>query len=307
MPALPLHVPNAFTVDVEDYFQVSAFEHRVSRKHWADYESRVEANTDKLLTLLDQHSVRGTFFILGWVADRYPALVRRIQAGGHELASHGYWHHLVYRQTPEEFASDVAQSKDAIASASGVAVTAYRAPSFSIVQRSLWALEILAEHGFAIDSSIFPIAGHDRYGMPGAQKEIHALSTPAGTIVEFPPSAWHVGRVNIPVGGGYFRILPLAMTLKAMAMIRRAGRPAMFYIHPWEVDPTQPRLGKLGRRTRFRHYSGLQRTEARLRKLLAHQPFATLSETLTAVGWPSAAPTEAATAASLPRAAKLAT
>lgn len=283
MPALPLPIPNAFTVDVEDYFQVSAFEHRVSRRHWANYESRVEANTDKLLALLDQQGVRGTFFILGWVADRYPALVQRIQASGHELASHGYWHHLVYRQTAEEFARDLAQSKDAIANASGIAVVAYRAPSFSIIERSLWALEILAEHGFTIDSSIFPIAGHDRYGMPGAKKEIHEIGTSAGTLTEFPPTAWHVGRLNIPVGGGYFRILPLTMTLKAIAMIRRAGRPAMFYIHPWEVDPLQPRVPRLSRRTRLRHYAGLQRTEARLKKLLAQQPFATLSETIGAI------------------------
>lgn len=279
---LPSDIPNAFTVDVEDYFQVSAFEHRVSRKHWASYESRVEANTDKLLTLLDRHGVRGTFFILGWVADRHPALVKRIQASGHELASHGYWHHLVYRQTAEEFANDLRQSLDAIANASGVAVTAYRAPSFSIIERSLWALEVLVEHGFTIDSSIFPIAGHDRYGMPNAQKEIHQLDTAAGSILEFPPSAWNMGRLNVPIGGGYFRILPLRLTSQAIAMVRRAGRPAMFYIHPWEVDPEQPRIPRPGWKSRARHYVGLDKCQLRLASLLQKHRFSTMSDCIAA-------------------------
>ena len=167
-------IPNAFTVDVEDYFQVSAFEHRVSRKNWEKYESRVELSTEKLLCLLEKASVCGTFFVLGWVADRFPALVKRIHQCGHEVASHGYWHQLIYNQDPEDFREDLCASRDAIANACGVEVTAYRAPSFSITRRSYWAIEVLATNGFTVDSSIFPIAGHDRYGVPGAKKEIAA-------------------------------------------------------------------------------------------------------------------------------------
>lgn len=269
---------NAFTVDVEDYYQVSAFESRVSRKDWEKYESRVEPNTNRLLALLDQTAVRGTFFILGWVADRYPDLVKRIHQQGHEIASHGYWHHLIYQQTPEQFAQDVRQSVDAIANASGVRVTAFRAPSFSIVERSLWALDVLIELGFETDSSIFPIAGHDRYGVPGAKREIHTLRRERGEIREFPPSAWHLGRANVPIGGGYFRILPLPLTLKAISMVHREGRPAMFYIHPWEIDPQQPRIPKPGWKTKLRHYTGLAKCEDRLRQLLTKYPFTSMRE-----------------------------
>ncbi|MCP4885113.1 MAG: DUF3473 domain-containing protein, partial [Planctomycetaceae bacterium] len=234
---LSADVPNALTVDVEDYFQVSGFADRISRRDWDRYECRVEANTDKLLSIFDEHGVRGTFFILGWVADRYPDLVRRIARSGHELASHGYWHQLVYDLTQEEFAKDIQRSKEAIADASGITVTAYRAPSFSITEKSMWALEVLAEHNFLIDSSIFPISGHDRYGCPEAVKEIHDIETPAGIIREFPPSAWSRGRAHVPIGGGYFRLFPLKLTCKAIDAVRRQGRPAMFYTHPWEFDP----------------------------------------------------------------------
>ena len=189
-------IPNAFTVDVEDYFQVSAFEHRVSRKNWESYESRVELSTEKLLTLLKKEAVCGTFFILGWVADRFPDLVKRIHGSGHEIASHGYWHKLIYEQDPEDFRQDLIASRDAIANACGVEVTAYRAPSFSITRRSLWAIEVLVENGFSVDSSIFPIAGHDRYGLPGAKREIHELNTAKGKITEFPPSAWYLGNAS---------------------------------------------------------------------------------------------------------------
>jgi polysaccharide deacetylase family protein (PEP-CTERM system associated) len=273
-----ISITNAFTVDVEDYFQVSAFESRVSRKHWDKYESRVELNTNRLLSLLDEVGVRGTFFVLGWVADRYPSLIKRIQADGHEIASHGYWHQLIYNQCTEGFSQDVRQSIDAIANACGVRVTAYRAPSFSIVTRSLWALDVLIELGFKSDSSIFPIVGHDRYGIPGAKKEIHNLRREHGTIQEFPPSAWHIGRANIPIGGGYFRILPLPVTLKAISMVNNEGRPAMFYIHPWEIDPAQPRVTGSSLKTKVRHYTGLARCETRLKKLLTRFRFTTMSE-----------------------------
>ncbi|QDV26811.1 XrtA system polysaccharide deacetylase [Aureliella helgolandensis] len=273
-------IPNAFTVDVEDYYQVSAFENRVSRKQWDKYESRVEGNTDRLLKLLDQHSVQGTFFILGWVAERYPELVQRIHHAGHEVASHGYWHQLVYDQSPEDFATDLSDSVDAIYNACGVEVSAYRAPSFSITSRSLWALDILVQKGFTVDSSIFPIKGHDRYGMPGAKREIHRLETETGSIIEFPPSAWHLPGLNIPIGGGYFRIFPYSVSRRAMKQVRKTEHPAMFYIHPWEIDPKQPTIAGAGLKTRMRHYTGLHNTHARLDRMLRESSFTTMARVI---------------------------
>ncbi|WP_164101191.1 XrtA system polysaccharide deacetylase [Candidatus Laterigemmans baculatus] len=281
-PLEPLTV-NALTVDVEDYFQVSAFDGRVCRSTWDKLECRVEANTDRLLSIFDEADVRATFFVLGWVADRYPALLRRIAASGHEIGSHGYWHRLVYDLTPDEFAQDLLASREAIATACGVKAIAYRAPSFSIVEKSLWALSILAQHGFKIDSSIFPICGHDRYGVPTANKQIHDLETPQGTLCEFPPSAWTRGRMSVPIGGGYFRLFPLSVTLQAIRAVRREGRPAMFYIHPWEIDPWQPRIRSIGLKNKFRHYVGIARTERRLRRLLILQPFGPLTQVVQAV------------------------
>jgi polysaccharide deacetylase family protein (PEP-CTERM system associated) len=268
---------NALTVDVEDYFQVSAFEDRVTRSMWDTMDCRVEANTDLLLSIFDTHAVRGTFFILGWVADRYPALVRRIARAGHELASHGYWHQLVYELTPEDFARDIIDSRDAIASATGVEVTAYRAPSFSITEESTWALDVLAENDYLIDSSIFPISGHDVYGVRDAKKEIHDIETSGGIVREFPPSAWSHGRVHVPIGGGYFRLFPLKLTFKAIDAVHAAGRPAMFYTHPWEFDPEQPKVRGVRWRSRSRHYVGLRRTESRLVSMLKRYRFGTMS------------------------------
>ncbi len=264
---------NALTVDVEDYFQVSAFSQRICRSTWDAVPCRVEQSTDRILALFDACQVKGTFFILGWVADRFPKLVQRIATAGHEVASHGYWHQLVYDLTPEQFAGDLIRSRDAIGTACGVTATAYRAPSFSIVERSWWALDVLAELGFTVDSSVFPIRGHDRYGVPDAKQEIHQIATPHGALCEFPPSIWKRGRMNVPIGGGYFRLCPLALTLKAIREVRKQGRPAMFYIHPWEIDPSQPRVKKIGVKTRFRHYVGVTKTERRLRRLLTTQPF----------------------------------
>lgn len=270
-------VTNALTVDVEDYFQVSAFRDRITRSMWGNLECRVEASTDLLLSIFEKHSVHATFFILGWVAERYPKLVRRIARAGHELASHGYWHQLVYELTPEEFAKDIVDSRDAIASATGIEVTAYRAPSFSITEQSLWALDILAENDYRIDSSIFPISGHDVYGVPDAKKEIHDIETNFGIIREFPPSAWSHGRVHVPIGGGYFRLFPTKLTFKAIDAVHAAGRPVMFYTHPWEFDPGQPRVQCVRWKSRSRHYVGLRRTEARLIKMLQKYHFDTMS------------------------------
>ena len=272
---------NCMSVDVEDYFQVSAFADRVCRKDWDKYECRVEANTDRLLSIFASAEVQSTFFILGWIAERYPALVKRIAAAGHEIASHGYWHQLVYDLSPEEFAADITASCEAIHNACGIEVTAYRAPSFSIVPRSRWALDILAENGFTIDSSIFPIAGHDRYGDPDAPKDIHTIKTQHGEITEFPPTAGclnlGIKQLPLPVGGGYFRLLPLSLTTRAIAQVNQKTGPAMFYIHPWEIDPEQPRIAAT-RKSKFRHYVGLARTEAKLRSLLNSQTFGRLSD-----------------------------
>lgn len=275
-------VLNAFTVDVEDYYQVSAFADRVRTSDWPVYESRVVANTHNVLRLLARHSVRGTFFILGWVADHFPKLVRDISYDGHELGCHSYWHRLVYDQNPEQFRSDLQQAREAIASAAGTEVTAYRAPSFSMTSQSLWALDVLIEEGFTLDSSIFPVR-HDRYGFPGANRFLHRLDRPSGTLTEFPPSTLRVGRTNLPVaGGGYFRLLPLAITRQAIRRTNlRHGEPFMFYIHPWELDPDQPRLpGRV--RSRLRHYQNLASTERKLDNLLAHVRFGTVSDAVAA-------------------------
>ncbi|WP_068264132.1 XrtA system polysaccharide deacetylase [Rubripirellula obstinata] len=267
-------------MDVEDYFQVSAFERQVSRKRWDQYECRVETNTDRMLSLMDSCDIRGTFFVLGWVAHRFPKLVRRIARAGHEIASHGYWHQLVYDQTPEQFATDINDAQEAIVSACGVKPTAYRAPSFSITKKSLWALDILIEQGFTTDSSIFPIAGHDRYGVPDAKKEIHDRVADRGKLLEFPPSVAKVAGVTVPIGGGYFRLFPTAMTTAAIRRIQSSGRPAMFYIHPWEIDPDQPRIKGAGTKSRFRHYVNLKHTERKLIGLVQSHRFGTMATSI---------------------------
>jgi len=271
---------NAMTIDVEDYFHVSVFEKTVDRSRWDTLETRVRANTDRLLDLFDERGVRGTFFVLGWVAERYPDLVKAIAARGHELASHGYAHRLVYEQTPEVFREDVRRAKDLIEAAAAQPVRGYRAPSFSVTSRSLWALDVLVEEGYTYDASIFPIR-HDRYGIPGAPRWPHAIDRGRGRIFEVPGSTVRIGSTNLPVaGGGYFRILPYAWTHWGIARVNRTERqPAIFYLHPWEIDPGQPRLpaSRLGR---FRHYRNLGKVEPRLRRLLADFSFGPLRHVL---------------------------
>ncbi len=240
----------------------------------------METNTNCLLSIFEEMGVQATFFVLGWVADRYPKLIQRIAAAGHELASHGYWHQLVYELTPEEFAEDIRSSKDAIANATGTVVRAYRAPSVSITERSDWALDILVEEGFQIDSSIFPIRGHDLYGHSRAQKKIHDIHTRAGRIREFPPSVGSYGPAPLPIGGGYFRIFPLNFTFQAIDTLHQSSRPVMFYTHPWEYDPEQPRIPGVGWKSRFRHHVGLHRTGARLARLLQRYRFDTMSSVI---------------------------
>ena len=270
---------NAFTVDVEDYFQVSAFEQDVARKRWPDFESRVEANTLCIADMLDVAGVRATFFVLGWVGDRYPKLIRELHRRGHEIGSHSYWHRLIYSQKPAEFREDLKRSRDVLQDNIGVAVTSYRAPSFSITERSLWALEVLVEEGFRIDSSIFPVY-HDRYGIAGARPDIHVLETPSGSLTEFPPSVARLALLNLPVsGGGYFRLYPFAITRFFLSRINRRQRhPFMFYIHPWEVDPEQPRLSVSSRMARMRHYVNLATTQKKLSALLKQFLFGRMDE-----------------------------
>jgi polysaccharide deacetylase family protein (PEP-CTERM system associated) len=269
-------VLNALTVDVEDYYHVSAFEGRISRAQWGQLESRVTASTHRLLEVLAEYDVRGTFFVLGWVAEHHPQVVRAIAAAGHEIGCHSYWHRLVYQQTPAEFRSDLRRARDAIQDVIGAAVTAYRAPCFSITRRSLWALDILLEEGFSFDSSIFPTY-HDRYGIADAPLVPHCIRRPSGTLREFPLTVYRMCGYPLPIGGGgYFRLYPYMFTRHGLRAVNAAGRPAAVYLHPWELDPGQPRL-PLGRLNAFRHYVSLARTEDRLKSLLRDFPLGTLT------------------------------
>jgi polysaccharide deacetylase family protein (PEP-CTERM system associated) len=266
-------IVNAMSIDVEDYFHVSVFDGIVPRSEWAKMESRVTRNTERLLDIFREHGVRSTFFVLGWVAERHPALVRAIADAGHEIASHGYAHRLIYDQTLTAFRDDVRRAKALLEEACGRHVIGYRAPSYSITPRSLWALDVLLEEGYQYDSSIFPIR-HDRYGIPVSGRRPYIIQRDRGGLVEVPGSTTQVGPLNLPVaGGGYFRILPYWWTRWGIARVNRLERrPAIFYLHPWEIDPDQPRL-KAGRLSRFRHYRNLDATEARLRQLVTDFKF----------------------------------
>jgi polysaccharide deacetylase family protein (PEP-CTERM system associated) len=278
-PRNPQGLRNALTIDVEDYFHVSGFDRLLSRKEWDDLPSRVGDSTRRVLDRLAESGVHGTFFILGWVAQRQPGLVRVIQSAGHEIGCHGYGHQLIYEQTPQQFRVDLRRARLVLEDILGEKVSAYRAPSFSITQRSLWALDILLEEGFLFDSSIYPIH-HDRYGIPGTPLEPHTIERSGGTIWEFPPPVWRLMKYPLPVGGGgYFRLYPYGMTRHGLRNINAAGRPFAVYLHPWEFDPEQPRF-RPGRMRSFRHYVGLHRTEGRLVRLLKDFRFGTLSESL---------------------------
>jgi polysaccharide deacetylase family protein (PEP-CTERM system associated) len=273
-------VVNAMTIDVEDYFHVSVFDGTFPRRDWTTLESRVCANTDRLLAIFEAANVRATFFVLGWVADRFPALVQRIASRGHEVASHGYAHRLVYDQTPSTFREDVRRAKALLEDVCGRPVLGFRAPSYSVTPKSLWALDILIEEGYRYDTSIFPIR-HDRYGIPLSPRHAYVLERPCGSLVEVPASTVACGPFNLPVaGGGYFRLLPYAWTRWGISQVnRREGKPAVFYLHPWEIDPAQPRLpaGWFGR---LRHYRNLDATESRLQQLLQDFTFGTVQSML---------------------------
>ncbi|TXT32628.1 MAG: polysaccharide deacetylase [Rhodocyclaceae bacterium] len=257
---------NALTIDVEDYFQVSAFAPHIPRSDWAIRECRVERNVDCILAMLDRHGTKGTFFTLGWLAERYPAVVRRIVDSGHELASHGYGHERASDQTPESFFADINLAKLILEDLSGHEVKGYRAPSFSIGEKNLWAFECLERAGYRYSSSIYPIR-HDHYGMPNAPRHAHAI----GGLVEIPCTTLRFLNRNWPAsGGGYFRLMPYSLSRWMIERINRVDQlPAVFYFHPWEVDTGQPRIPGISAKTRFRHYVNIHRMEQRLNRLLA--------------------------------------
>lgn len=258
---------NAMSVDVEDYFQVSAFERAIHRDDWERWPRRVESNTDRVLASFDRQGVKATFFMLGWVAERHPALVRRIVAEGHELASHGWSHVRVIHQVPEEFRQDVDRTKKLLEDMAGRAVKGYRAASYSIGRTNLWALDVLREAGYRYSSSVFPIR-HDLYGMPDAPR--FAFHPGDDDFVEIPLTTVHLARRRLPcAGGGWFRFFPYEFTRWAIRRVNtQDGEPAVFYFHPWEIDTGQPRPAGLSARSRFRHYHNLHRTEGRLDRLL---------------------------------------
>jgi len=273
----PVHI---MSIDVEEYFQVEAFAAQISRDTWSERPSRVVESTRRALDLFERHRTQATFFFVGWVARKYPQLVREAAARGHEVACHSYWHRTVYSLSPEEFRTDLREAKDVLEQASGQTVLGFRAPSWSITRESIWALDILVEEGFRYDSSIFPIV-HDLYGIPNAQRRRY-LHTCAGglQLPEFPPATVRMLGTNFPAaGGGYLRIFPLWYNLWAFRKLEREfGEPVVVYFHPWELDPSQPRLaGKL--KSRLRHYTGLNRMEGKLSRLLTEfrfQPFRNL-------------------------------
>ena len=257
---------NALSCDVEDWFQVGAFERTIPRDAWDGLDARVEANTDRVLALFDRAEVKGTFFTLGWVAERNPGLMRRIVCAGHELASHGWDHKRVHTMEPRDFRDDLARTRKLLEDTTGVAVTGYRAPSFSIDARTPWAHVELAEAGYRYSSSVAPIA-HDHYGWPGSPRGAWR-PLPDSDLIELPVTVADWRGRRMATGGGFFRVLPFALTRHAMRQSNGEGRPAVFYFHPWEVDPGQPRVRRAPLRSRLRHYTRLSGMEDKLERLL---------------------------------------
>ena len=274
-------ITNAFTVDVEDYYQVEAFSQHIQRSHWDDYASHVEKNTDEILLLLDNKNTKGTFFTLGCVAEKHPSIVRKIVDQGHEIASHGYSHKLIYKQSQEEFRNETIKSKAILEDIAQVEVKGYRAATYSITRKSLWALDILVDAGFIYDSSIFPIR-HDRYGIPDVNPLPHKLKTPGGqSIIEFPITTLKTKLINLPIaGGGYFRLFPYSFSRWALGKVNQQKNEFVFYIHPWEIDENQPVINKVGLVTKFRHYNNIKNCKQKLDKLLADFKFDTLGGVL---------------------------
>ncbi|MDR4503191.1 MAG: DUF3473 domain-containing protein [Candidatus Scalindua sp.] len=270
-------VTNYLTIDVEDYFQVSAFSNKIRFEDWGNYESRVVENTKKLLEILSKtDEIKGTFFILGWVAEKYPEIVKEIDINGHEVACHSYRHQLIYNISPDEFRRDITKAKNILEDITGKKILGYRAPSYSITRKSLWAFEILAEAGFEYDSSVFPIT-HDLYGMPDAPRFEYKLVE--HDLVEYPITTSRLLGLNIPVsGGGYFRLFPYWFTRMALHKINTSdNQPFIFYLHPWEIDPEQPRIHGAKFLSRFRTYHNLVKTKERFGKLLKDFKFGPIS------------------------------
>jgi len=267
---------NFLTIDVEDYYQVNALSGVIRPEQWAAIEPRVEQSTKRLLELLAEVGCKATFFVLGWVAERFPSLVKAIDREGHEVASHGYQHQLATGLSREQFQEDVRKSKEILEGIIGKPVVGYRAPTYSITEDNLWALNVLAEEGYKYDSSIFPIH-HDSYGIPSAPRtpfKVDVEGTKSGEILEIPISTVRILGQNLPIaGGGYFRILPYSVVRWGLKKINREEGPFVFYIHPWEIDPDQPRVKGLSWRSRFRHYTNLRRTESKFVKLLSEFSF----------------------------------
>jgi polysaccharide deacetylase family protein (PEP-CTERM system associated) len=267
-------VLNAFSIDVEDYFHVEAFAAQISTDSWPVYELRVEKNVDLILEILSEYRSHATFFVLGWVAEQLPHMIRRIADAGHEIGCHGYWHQHIKRQTPQQFRQDVQAARQCLMDQIQKPVYCYRAPSFSITKSTLWALDILAEEGFTIDSSIFPVR-HDLYGIPDADRFPHWRNN----IFEFPPTTIRRARNNFGVaGGGYLRLLPYGITRWAIREVNETeGQPAIVYFHPWELDPEQPRI-PAPLRSRLRHYTNLGGMQKKIEGLLTDFRFSTLSD-----------------------------
>lgn len=276
---------NAFTIDVEDYYQVEAFSQLIDRSEWGGFESRVESNTHKIMDLLDEYDIKGTFFILGCVAKKIPKIVKDIAARGHEIASHGMSHRLIYNQSYEEFKKETIDSKALIEDLCQHSIKGYRAATYSITKESLWALDVIAEAGFSYDSSIFPMR-HDRYGIYDAIAIPNKMVTPAGySLVEFPISTVKNKLLTLPIaGGGYFRLFPYWLTKMGLNYINQKGQEFLFYLHPWEVDPHQPRIPNVSALTKFRHYVNIDQSENRLNKLFSDFQFTTMRNVLESKG-----------------------
>ncbi len=269
---------NALTIDVEDYYMVSSFADKISYDDWGSLESRVERNTQTILNLLDEYKVKATFFVLGWVCNKYPKLVKEIHQAGHEVASHGYSHRLIYNLTRNEFREDIRRAKESLEDTIGAEIYGFRAASYSIIRETLWALDILMEEGYIYDSSIFPVH-HDRYGMPDSDRFPHTISRNGAKIQEFPLSTYRIFGLNIPVaGGGYMRLLPLYFMKKAINSINKAEKkPFILYLHPWEIDPNQPRI-KGTWISNIRHYQNIKSAYPKLEALLKGYKFKPLAE-----------------------------
>jgi len=277
----PVH---ALTIDVEDWYHVENLRSRIPPVRWIEQEPRLEASVDCILGLLANAGTRATFFVLGAAAHRHPAVVKRIHGAGHEVASHGWSHDLVYRQSPALFREETRRSKAYLEDLVGERVLGYRASTFSVTRESLWALDILADEGFEYDSSIAPVR-HDRYGIPGADRRPHRRPLEDGrSIVEFPVCFARLLGKRLPLGGGFFRLLPAWWTNRGLRRYEQRGESGMLYLHPWEFDPAQPRVGGLDWLSRFRHYTGLRSTEGKLRDLLGRFRFATMRSVLSAGG-----------------------